>query len=30
MKMDFFTLLPGEKPLDNIKPTCGFAGILRR
>ena len=29
MKMDFFTLLPGEKPLDNIKPTCGFAGIFK-
>ncbi len=29
MEMDFFTQIPGEKPLDNIKPTCGFAGIFR-
>ncbi len=29
MRMDFFTLSPGEKPLDNIKPTCGFAGIFK-
>ena len=30
MKLDQFTLKPGEMPLDEIKPTCGFAGIFRQ
>lgn len=29
MNLDLFTLTPGEKPLDNLKATCGFAGIFK-
>ncbi len=29
MNLDLFTAAPGEKPLDNIKATCGFAGIFK-
>ena len=29
MDVTVFKLKKGEKPLDNINPTCGFAGIFR-
>ena len=29
MDVKVFKLKKGEKPLDNINPTCGFAGIFR-
>lgn len=29
MNTDIFTVTKGEKPLDNIKETCGFAGIFK-
>lgn len=29
MNLDVFTLAEGERPLDTIKETCGFAGIFK-
>lgn len=29
MNLDLFTAAPGENPLDNLKDTCGFAGIFK-
>ena len=29
MNLDLFTVVPGEKPLDNMKAACGFAGIFK-
>ena len=29
MNLDLFTVAPGEKPLDNLKAACGFAGIFK-
>lgn len=29
MKLDLLTVAPDERPLDNLKGTCGFAGIFK-
>lgn len=29
MKLDLFTVAQGEKPLENMKASCGFAGIFK-
>lgn len=29
MNLDLLKVMPGEKPLDNMKATCGFAGIFK-
>ena len=29
MNLDLFMVAPGEKPLDNMKAACGFAGIFK-
>ena len=29
MKLDLLTVAPDEQPLDNLKGTCGFAGIFK-
>lgn len=30
MKLDMFTIAPGEKPLDRLEANCGFAGIFKK
>ena len=30
MKLDMFTIAPGEKPLDKLEANCGFAGIFKK